>query len=249
MPRISLPRLGFLDSARSRLVGLGVAVALVAACFFDFAWLGRSASSSVHRVFPSEILPALYASKDTLSEISITTLAAREERITFGYQINSRDVAWPHCGFRIYLERGGENEFLDLTQYDTLRILASSAGGRSIKLEILVSDSTKNDPNRLRYLEKEVALNTSTTPVSIALEQFTTPSWWFEQHREDKNDQRRFLDQTVALEFAHAHKDNQDLRHYSDTVTVYEISLRRKPKWRGLPVLSLPAIALGLRRR
>lgn len=100
------------------------------------------------------------------------------------------------------------NEYLNWMRFDSLHLEIRSKGAKEILLKILTHDPDFTTPtvaDSWRVLTKEVMVDSTWTKLSIPIEYFYVPEWWYIKHRVPKDFSQKHFSAVHAFELGPNH--------------------------------------------
>jgi AraC-like DNA-binding protein len=150
-----------------------------------------------------------------------------DSKIFFAYQLQN-GFAYPYAGMGIELGKRDPSSkivsFLDLNDYDSLRIRVRSSRSEDIKLQIVTNDPTLSRPQvpmSERFLILTTTVERGWSEKSLWLGDFSIPDWWFVANKLKPDPGKRYLDRTAHFNLQSGASLKTGI---SDTVEVAEIS-------------------------
>lgn len=166
----------------------------------------------------------------------ILSLVHDSTGLKLSYILNA-GFTYPYAGIQIVLK--DSSNFFDCSKFDALNIRISSTQLSDCKLYLKVFDSkisNFNDPLSERYLKKELELNPTPVTFSIPFKQFHTPEWWYQKNNITLKDITPLdLSKVTTLQIESGSTAKTGI---TDTISVYEIYLSKKPNKYAITVLS-----------
>ncbi|MCU0428378.1 MAG: AraC family transcriptional regulator [Cytophagaceae bacterium] len=118
--------------------------------------------------------------KDSCSQIF--EVRATQEEVRFSYLLGTGPM-YPYAGVSLHAP---DTSYFDIRAFDYLNIQLTSLSGKRLQLHISTFATGFTKPQELltyRYLLKEIDIDPKTTEFKIPLSEFSTPTWWFNQHK------------------------------------------------------------------
>jgi len=115
-------------------------------------------------------------------------------------------------------------KFLNLENYDSLRIRARSKHSEELRWQIITNDpaiSRPGVPLSNRYLVQKSTLERGWSDHSLWLGSFVIPDWWFQSNNLKPDPEHRHLDQALQIEFQSSDRLPMGIQ---DTIEIEEIS-------------------------
>lgn len=120
----------------------------------------------------------------------------------YDWRLNGQ-LAYPYIGGGVSWLRPGK-PCVDWRAYDSLLVRWRLTGKGIARLALHNLDpvrSDRKDPNSLRILMVVVPVDSAWQMNRLAFKDWTTPPWWYSQHRIAPNSEDRFMDQVCELEW------------------------------------------------
>lgn len=139
-----------------------------------------------------------------------------------------KGFAFPYAGTNILLS-DSSGKFFDCSGFKALRINISSAKLSDCKLFLKEFDdkfSTKGNPLSERYLYKDLIIRSAPAAITIPLNQFVTPEWWYQKNNITYKDITPVdFSKVTSLQIESGPTAKTGI---IDTLTISEISLIKK---------------------
>lgn len=141
---------------------------------------------------------------DDQSEGGLSTNLLEQDSVSLVYRWTlDGGTAYPYVGGGISWLRAGK-PCVDLSGMDSLQIRWRLKGAQVARIAMHNFDSARSDrkdPQSLRILMVVVPLSSEWQHSHLALADWSTPPWWFSQHRVAPNKAERFQEQVCELEW------------------------------------------------
>jgi len=152
----------------------------------------------------------------------------QDNHIVMAYQLGS-GFTYPYVGTGIELTKLDSithtvTKFLNLENYDSLRIRARSKHSEELRWQIITNDpaiSRPGVPLSNRYLVQKSTLERGWSDHSLWLGSFVIPDWWFQSNNLKPDPEHRHLDQALQIEFQSSDRLPMGIQ---DTIEIEEIS-------------------------
>jgi hypothetical protein len=179
----------------------------------------------IDSVFPLHGDASVVAYDDTYdggsSQVAFTQA---DSSLSFSCTLGGEEGQSAWCGFVIDLRENGEERYRDWTFVDSVILDLDAEGTDEVLMKIWTYDPDVTDTLKartFRLLMKEIPLVAGRQRISIPMEQFYTPEFWFNDEHVDKTLNRRHQETVARVEIApgwnQPHGKSFSLKIYSVT--------------------------------
>lgn len=129
----------------------------------------------------------------------------QDSSLDFSCQLGAVENQGAWCGLLFDVSLGNKAEYRNWTFVDSLVFDVEAAGTDEILVKVWTFDPDVTDikkPRSYRLLLKELSLKKGRQRVSVPLEQFYTPEFWFKDGNVDKKLTRRHQETVARIEIA-----------------------------------------------
>lgn len=162
------------------------------------------------QIFPSsDPSPFLLFSYTDISDggHSQAIASLQEGRLVFAHTLQG-GFAYPYVGMGLEFTHKdsstGENSYLNLEQFDSIRVKLRAAQANEVRLQIVTHDpalSRPGAPLSMRHLVQTFSVERGWTTKSLSLGSFTIPEWWYQANHLQPDPGKRMLHRTAHLDF------------------------------------------------
>ena len=210
----------------------------------------------IYRSYPSySLLPAqrdgalwhyrTYSDQSTAGTSAVRLHTPTRERMRFDFRLTDK-APYPYVSTELVLDdKDGRQALVDWSKYSTITFLAKCAPANTMSLVISTFDkkiSTPGKPETYRSPGTYFSCNEQGVPVSLDMNRFTLPDWWFYQMKLDLSDQGYTLDGVAKIVFGTA---PYSLRNTDAYLEVSELTVRGRD-YRYLAALAVLILASWL---
>lgn len=157
---------------------------------------------------------------------SISEANIQSNRLVMRYTLQP-GFAYPYVGVGMDFLRkdsiSGETAFLNLAQYDSIRIKMRSTISNEVRIQIVTHDpnlSRPDAPLSMRHLVQTTSVERGWTTKSLWLGSFTIPEWWYQLNHLQPDPGNRLLDRTAHIDFQNGQRTPLEI---PDTLEIAEI--------------------------